>query len=153
MAIKDAPASKMIMSAALGPLPDGWNFIFVEGKSLSKCQIHPHLPLVPDLLKYHLLMGTWPMARGASSQQTHLENKSYHHLSALSLLKELCLLSTQQPSILTFSLVTAGNSEHGDLKASNSSFEMLWNSTSSLMCSRKPGPTVDKCSSSVLSSH
>lgn len=67
MATKDALASKMIMSAALGPLPDGWNFIFVAGKSLSKCQLHPHLPLVPDLLKCHLLRGH--LAHGQRSQQ------------------------------------------------------------------------------------
>ena len=90
------------------------------------------------------------MARGASSQQTNPENKSCHHLAALSLFKELCLLPTQQSPILT-SLVTAGNSEHSDLSAFSSSFEMPWNSTSSVMCSRKPDPTVDKRSSSVLS--
>ena len=125
MATEDVSVSKTIASAAHGPLPDGWNFTFVEGKSLRKCHIHPHSLLVPDLLKCHLLSSTWPMARGANSQQTDLENKSYHHLSALILLNELCLLPTWQPSILTFSLVTAGNSEHGDLKASSSSCEML----------------------------
>lgn len=94
MATEDVSVSKTIASAAHGPLPDGWNFTFVEGKSLRKCHIHPHSLLVPDLLKCHLLSSTWPMARGANSQQTDLENKSYHHLSALILLNELCLLPT-----------------------------------------------------------
>lgn len=49
--------NKMMTPVVHSPLTDDWNLIFLEGKSFNKYHIHPHLPLVPNLLKCQCVEG------------------------------------------------------------------------------------------------